>query len=105
MGTLIAADDLTNNDYVAVHSPKSNRPDAWNNGKNENHFITEYSPVPPGYPLRVIGLSLPFAACCVLEPGGRESAPMILDLRNIQLCRLSNEFVNSIASFQSSDEE
>ena len=34
-----------------------------------------------GIPLRIIGLSLPFVACAIIEPGGREAGPTILDIR------------------------
>ncbi len=98
MGMLITADDLSRNDYVAIHSVKKRR----SSNRSTRVFPgTEApgSPVPPGYPLRVLGLSLPFAACCLIEPGGEESGPMVLDLRRVQLCRLSSDFIDAICTF------
>ncbi len=69
------------------------------------------APVPPGVPLQVVGTSLPFAACAVIHPGGGQSGPIIVDLRNIRLAKINTEFIDSITSFQpegsagASDEE
>ena len=52
MGMLITADDLSRNDYVAIHSLKKRR----SSNRHPRVFPgTEApgSPVPPGYPLRV----------------------------------------------------
>ena len=62
-------------------------------------------PVPAGYPMRVLEVSLPFAACVVIEPGGSESGPAIIDLRSFQLCRVSKEFVEAIQGFKDQNEE
>ena len=53
MGMLITADDLSRNDYVAIHSLKKRR----SSNRHPRVFPgTEApgSPVPPGYPLRVL---------------------------------------------------
>ena len=58
-----------------------------------------------GVPLRVVGISLPFVACGVLKPGGGLDGPVIIDLRYVQLSRLTREFVVAIEQFTSDDAE
>ncbi len=67
--------------------------------------VQKKTPVPVGIPLRVLERSLPFVVCAVIEPGGSEAGPIILDLREVQLCRLRSGFVKAIVSFESSDPE
>jgi len=67
--------------------------------QNPDEF-KEYSPVPPGYPLKVLSKSLPFITCSILQPGGGKCGPLVIDLRHFQLCHITDDFVESVASFE-----
>ena len=98
MGTLLKADDLTKGQFVAVHS-LSPLARLCRESIDEREASVPPAPVPLGFPLRVLEVSLPFVACSLLQPGGKESGPMIIDLRNVRLCRLSNRFIEAIKAF------
>jgi hypothetical protein len=98
MGILLKADDITKGQFVAVHS-LSAMANYCRERTEERDASSPPAPVPPGYPLRVLEVSLPFVACSLLQPGGKESGPMIIDLRNVRLCRLNNGFIEAIKAF------
>lgn len=107
MSLVLAPDDLASGMFVAVHSRRQR---FMVHQTEDRSLLTAIPaetgpPVPCGVPLRVIGLSLPFAACAVLHPGGAESGPAIIDLRDVQLCRLDGSFIASIAAFATDDDE
>lgn len=100
MGLILAPDDIAANAFVAIHSvvpacrPRLGKP-------RLVPIAPSLMPVPPGLPLRVLEVSLPFVACAMIEPDGSESGPVIIDLRHIRLCRLNGQFVSAITSFAS----
>lgn len=98
MGILLKADDLTKGQFVAVHS-LSPIARLCREQSDERDTGGSPAPVPPGFPLRVLEVSLPFVACSLLQPGGKESGPTIIDLRNVRLCRLNNGFIEAIKAF------
>jgi len=98
MGVLLEADDVTKGQFVAVHSLSTAARFCQELG-DEREGNGPPAPIPPGYPLRVLEVSLPFVACSLLQPGGKESGPMIIDLRNVHLCRLSHGFIEAIRAF------
>lgn len=98
MGILLKADDLAKGQFVAVHS-LSPIARLCREHSDERDAGSSPAPVPPGFPLRVLEVSLPFVACSLLQPGGKESGPMIIDLRNVRLCRLNNGFIEAIKDF------
>ncbi len=109
MSLMITADDLSSGMFVAVHSLRTARrirvrpPD----DAEAALELDDLTPVPAsiGVPLKVIGTSLPFIACAMLRPGGGLDGPVIIDLRCVQLSRLTAEFVTAIEEFTSSDEK
>ena len=102
MGTILAADDLSPEMFVAVHSLRRPTLVARCRGPQivDIHEAPPATPVPPGLPLQVLGLSLPFVACSVLEPGGYFGGPVIVDLRAVRLTRLSPDFVAAVQAFE-----
>ena len=56
-------------------------------------------------PLQISQLSLPFVACAIIEPGGREAGPTILDIRKVQLCKLDDNYVNALVNFTTGVEQ
>lgn len=54
------------------------------------------SQIPPGAPLRIIGVNLPFVYCQVLTPDGELSCPQIIDVRKVRLIKLDEEVPQAI---------
>ena len=61
--------------------------------------------VVPWVPLKIVGVSLPYLVCGMLNPGGDRSGPVILDTRKVRVCRLTSEHVNAIVDFKVEDED
>lgn len=101
MGLVLRIDDISANSYVAIHSMKRRRQSQRTDIARQLAVavIENEPPVPMGVPLRVLELSLPFIACSIVEPGGTESGPVILDLRVMRLCRVRERFVRAIKAF------
>ena len=98
MGVILAADDICKGDYVAVHSPDPKL------ARRLRHFVDTQMPqhlfpVPLGVPMRVVAISLPFVACSIIQPGGSESSPLIIDMRVARLCRVDIDFVEAIQAY------
>ena len=108
MGMMIKADDYTIGMYVAVHShiemERTRRyvrsgPDG---SDHEEMLIRETghekARIRPalGVPLHVLAIELPFLYCMVVEPGGSESGPLILDTRTVRLMRVSNATLDAL---------
>ena len=55
--------------------------------------------IPEGAPMKVLGMSLPYIVCSVLQPGGEERGPKILDVRHTRFIRLDPGYVEAIAQF------
>jgi hypothetical protein len=51
-------------------------------------------------PLEVTAVSLPFVACGLLQPGGDQIGPVILDVRGLRLMEVSRKFVAAIRGFR-----
>jgi hypothetical protein len=107
VGLLLNVDDIDVGMEVAVYGParKARRMHRFHpaTGTMEAMAAPEQHDhrVPPGVPMQVIGVSPPFVACTIIEPGGnRCSSLVILDLRETRLCRLLGEFVESIEGWQ-----
>jgi hypothetical protein len=98
MGTVLKADDLTKGQFVAVHSLSPLARFCQENSDERDANVPP-APVPPGFPLRILEVSLPFVACSLLQPGGKESGPTIIDVRNVRLCRISSGFIRAIKAF------
>ena len=122
MGLIKTIDDISVGDLVAMYGPVPRKHPSKHRGVEDAGSFRQWfeearmrpdevivmqpkMPVPPGYPMRVLEVSLPFAACVVIEPGGSESGPAIIDLRSFQLCRVSKEFVAAIQGFKDEGEE
>ena len=50
-----------------------------------------------GIPLKVIAIELPFLYCMVVEPGGDESGPVVLDTRHLRLMRVTSTTLRALA--------
>ena len=62
------------------------------------------SEIREGVPLRVLGISLPFLVCGVLQPGGQELGPQIVDVRRTSLALLDEAYVQAIIDFRQPEE-
>jgi hypothetical protein len=112
MGMILQADDIFEGMIVAVHSP-AHAPAMRIGGKDiamafgrsesgEPRIMAAPQPelpVQPGVPLRVIATSFPFVACSIIQPVGSEAGPVMVDLRDVRLCRLDHRFVGAIAKY------
>ena len=115
MSTILNADDLMVGAYLAVHSRVLRRrgPRVMHRGESmpeveemiaqQMNTSNEGGPR-PGLPLRVIAIELPFLYCMVVEPGGTEAGPSILDTRNVRLMRLSAETISALVGLATDDE-
>jgi hypothetical protein len=106
MGLLLNVDDIEAGMMLAVYGPvhkptRARKFHPEHEGMREM-LVEEHSVcnVPPGVPMEVIGVSPPFLACCIVEPGGGRGGPVILDLRRTRLCRLLGGFAEAIEQWQ-----
>lgn len=99
MGMILEIDDIEVNQLVAVHSLSF-----LSDSDQGPEKFKEFSPVPPGYPLQVLSKSLPFITCSILQPGGGQCGPAVIDLRHLQLCRVTDDFVESVTSFEETEQ-
>lgn len=106
MGLLLNVDDIEAGMMLAVYGPvhRSTRVRKFHpehEGMREM-VVAEQAVcnVPPGVPMEVIGVSPPFVACCIVEPGGGRGGPVILDLRRTRLCRLLGGFAEALERWQ-----
>lgn len=100
MAMILAPDDVRTNMWVSVHSAVPRKAATQMPGMPMPIVVeVAQSPAPPGVPLRVIGLSLPFVACRSVATHDEEEQMAILDLRTVRLCRISEAYVKAIAAF------
>ena len=101
VGLILAIDDLAPDMFVAIHSVRQPRMFVRQREPVgiELDAPQPSAPVMPGVPMKIIAVSLPFAACSILEPGGKLVGLIIVDLRHMRLCRVSDEFVDAITTF------
>ena len=101
----LAPDDLCPDLFVTVHAHQTRRKAVMRDPRGRRPSVEVIKDAMEdengqfGIPLRIIGLSLPFVACAIIEPGGREAGPTILDIRKVQLCKLDESYVNALKSF------
>lgn len=102
MSAVLAPDDLSQGTLVAVHSQRRQVGFIRRHGDDGIEFreAAPTAPVPTGVPLEILGISLPFVACAVIEPGGTRAGPVILDIRTVRLARLSGSFVAAVVGFE-----
>ena len=107
----LAPDDLCHDLFVTVHAHQTRRKAVMRDPRGRRPSVEVIKDAMEdengqfGIPLRIIGLSLPFVACAIIEPGGREAGPTILDIRKVQLCKLDENYVNALVNFTASDEQ
>jgi hypothetical protein len=93
MSKLLEADDINNGDYIAVYSCRESV-DIQNPA-----MLQTLLPVRLGVPLCVLNVSLPFIACAMPGPNNEIGGPVIIDIRDVLLCRVDNSFIEAITSF------
>ena len=111
MTTLIPTDDLRTDLFVTVHShierpwpvrPRRARRFDDSNDERPRPTMPPPPPVPDrscyGVPLRIAAVNLPYVYCMVVEPGGGENGPSILDVRQVRFMRMAPETVAMICS-------
>lgn len=108
MSMIITADDFTTGMHVAVHShiEEHRARRLVRSGPGGMHAGEMLIQVPDnddsrerpqlGVPLHVIAMELPFLYCMVVEPGGEETGPAILDTRTVRLMRVSNATLDAL---------
>jgi hypothetical protein len=104
-GSLLAPDDLRVGSYIVIHSAAMPRRGAAGESDVESmgRFTESSLYVAPGMPLQVKALSLPFVACGLVQPGGGQTGPVILDVRGLRLMAVSRKFVAAIRGFKRSE--
>ena len=105
MASILVADDLAPEMFVTVHSVRQQGTRVQRHGPHEFEVHEVVAPVSPGLPLQVLGISLPFVVCSVLNPGGGHSGPVIIDLRTVCLARVAPQFIDAIVAFDAPDTE
>lgn len=110
MSTILPTDDLRPDLFVTVHSHLEPSPEAMRRKLALAQELGEEPPValfPPqpmpdrscyGVPLRIAAVNLPYVYCMVIEPGGVESGPSILDVRRVRFMRVNDETIAMIRS-------
>lgn len=100
MAMILAPDDLRTNMWVSVHSAVPRKAATQMPGMPMPIVVeVAQAPAPPGVPLRVIGLSLPFVACRSVATHEDAEQMVIIDLRAVRLCRVSVAYIKAIAAF------
>ena len=99
MGSLVSVDDIEPGQILAVHS-FVNSLNCAGGGRNQlvSHSLRN---VGLGAPLRVNSISLPFLACEPLVTDRRHTGPVVVDVRQVSLCKLSPEYVAEFADAES----
>ena len=103
MTVLLAADDIQKGQFVSVYSHTTQANQSYIHQPDCPASLPTTPTLPAGLPLRVLEHSLPFVACTVVQPGGIEDGPVILDLREVNLCRLTENFIKAIITFKPHD--
>ena len=98
----VPADDLRVGDWVAVRDTvDDDRPSFVDD--MEPAFIRRLrreSPSPqPGTPLRILAVELPWVYVAVLDDDGHEAGPEIVDVRRLDLVRISPAIPEAIVAF------
>ncbi len=96
MGLLLQIDDLEPGMYCAALG-RTDEVSEENTcrEKTEPKTISGRS-IPSGAPFVVLATSLPFVLFAYIGLGGAESGVRILDVRNVALCRMSDEFIEAL---------
>ena len=106
----IAAEDLQNGDYVAIVHRNQPRHrfvlgDPQDGDRKMDIVVEQARSSIEGVPHKVLSVSWPYCVFGVLLPGGDIDGPVIKDLRNVRLLRLTHDFVNAIKSFEKPESE
>ncbi|MCH2145886.1 MAG: hypothetical protein MK082_12185 [Phycisphaerales bacterium] len=110
MTTILPTDDLRPDLFVTVHSHLDRSREtarrrmamAQEAGEEPTLPMVISEPVPDrtcyGVPLRIAAVNLPYVYCMVIEPGGAENGPSILDVRQVRFMRVNPETLAMIRS-------
>ena len=110
MTTILPTDDLRPDLCVTVHSHLDRSRETARRRMAMALEAGEESPVPMvisdpvpdrtcyGVPLRIAAVNLPYVYCMVIEPGGSETGPSILDVRQVRFMRVNPETLATIRS-------
>ena len=93
---ILAPDDIQTDSHVCIHSIRHFRRRRNQRVEMPRTDIPSDLAIPSGVPLRVMAMSLPFVLSTVLEPGGDESGPAIIDLRTIHLTPVSDDYIDAL---------
>lgn len=101
-GVILPADDLRVGAYVAVHSCVVSRTSPVDS--EEEHFgrVAPQSParaIAFGVPLQVRAITLPYVICAAIHPGGSRRGPVLIDMRQVRLMRVSRKYVSAMTQF------
>ncbi len=99
MGTIIPVDDLEVGLYVAVYSHQDCEAHFQVSHSDTVVQVTreDYARPGLGVPMRIIAVERPFIYCMIIEPGGSEDGPLIVDVRTLSLMKMSDETVRAIS--------
>jgi hypothetical protein len=110
MTTILPTDDLRPDLFVTVHSHLDRSREtvgrrmatALDTGVESPLPMVISEPAPDrtcyGVPLRIAAVNLPYVYGMVIEPGGSENGPSILDVRQVRFMRVNPETITMIRS-------
>lgn len=104
MSALIQSDDLETGMHIMVMGYHVQAPLMAMSGTQVIE-VEARAPVRPGMPLKIIGVTRPFIMCTVINPGGSEGGPIILDTRKASLTRPSEEYLQALINFSEDESE
>ena len=95
MSLLVQVDDIQTGDYLAVF----NGTEIANSQRNFTRPHTASIAgrhLPSGTPVHVLAMNTPFLMVTIVGTGGTLSEPLIVDAREMQFCRVNEEFLDTL---------
>ena len=107
MARVLAPDDLVPGDVITVFQllPLRIRTARGSSPRDAIAQVMAMGPVPlppPGAPMLVMAVDLPFVLTQVILPGGQLDGPIVLDLRRVQLAQMSPSFLQALQAMPGS---
>ncbi|MEI7658405.1 MAG: hypothetical protein WCK33_10105 [Phycisphaerae bacterium] len=101
---MIAPDDLRTGAFVTIHSSRTAEQPATSDFEMTMRGESVRSmPTPPmGMPLKVLSVNLPYVLVTPVNPGDKTTKLTTVDLRHVNLMRVSKAFVNAVLRFRPS---
>lgn len=101
-GVILPADDLRVGAYVAVHSCVVTRTAPVDSEDEQFGRVAPQTPsrvIAPGIPLQIRAITLPYVICAAIHPGGSRRGPILIDMRQVRLMKVSGKYVRAMNQF------